>query len=120
MKTWRCVENCGACCYLRPQERPELEDYLSPEELQLYLSMVGEEGWCINFNQATRKCQIYEQRPRFCRVHPENFQQMFGIELEEFTEFAIDCCHEHIEDIYGANSKEMLHFDSNLTSPENL
>ncbi|MGB3694613.1 MAG: YkgJ family cysteine cluster protein [Spirulinaceae cyanobacterium] len=114
-KAWRCVENCGACCYLNPQERPDLEDYLSSEELQLYLSMVGERGWCINFDHSTKKCQIYEQRPRFCRVQPENFQQMFGIELNEFNEFAIDCCHEHIEDIYGEDSEEMLRFDTNLS-----
>ncbi|HBK65262.1 MAG TPA: YkgJ family cysteine cluster protein, partial [Cyanobacteria bacterium UBA11166] len=45
MATWLCVKQCGACCHLDPAERPELADYLSPEDLQLYLSMVGEGGW---------------------------------------------------------------------------
>lgn len=107
MASWQCVKSCGACCHLDPRDRPELQDYLSPEELQLYLSMVGEGGWCINFDRETRKCRIYERRPRFCRVQPEIFQQMYGVEAAEFNDFAIDCCHEQIEGVYGADSPEM-------------
>lgn len=111
MATWRCVKECGACCHLEPAERPDLEDYLGPEELELYLSLVGEGGWCINFDHATRECRIYANRPRFCRVEPENFQRMFGIEPEEFNDFAIDCCHQQIEALHGDLSLEMLRFD---------
>jgi uncharacterized protein len=111
MATWRCVKECGACCNLDPAERPDLEEYLTPQELELYLSMVGEGGWCIHFDRLTRSCSIYPNRPRFCRVEPEVFHDMFGIEPQELNEFAIDCCHENIEDIYGARSLELLRFD---------
>jgi uncharacterized protein len=111
MATWQCIQNCGACCQLTPDDRPDLDQYLIPEQLEIYLGMVGEDGWCINFDQATRQCQIYEKRPSFCRVTSETFQAMFGIEPEELNDFAIDCCREQIEDIYGDRSLEMLKFD---------
>lgn len=111
MATWQCVKNCGACCHLDPNDRPDLEDYLSPEELLLYLSMVGEDGWCIHFDSEARECRIYDKRPAFCRVTPETFQAMFGVEPEELNDFAIDCCREQIEAVYGDRSLEMLKFD---------
>ena len=73
MGKWRCMEGCGACCNLDPRERPDLDSYLSPENLELYMSMVGENGWCINYDHDMRKCTIYEDRPSFCRVKPETF-----------------------------------------------
>ena len=91
-ETWRCVENCGACCNLTPEDRPDLEEYLTAKELEIYLEMVGEDGWCINLDRETRKCLIYEQRPRFCRVKPDTFQDMYGVEKAEFNDFAIACC----------------------------
>lgn len=111
MATWQCVKYCGACCNLDPSDRPELADYLRPEELELYMGMVGEDGWCIHFDPATRECQIYEKRPRFCRVTAATFTEMFGIEPEELNDFAIDCCRQQIEAVYGDRSLEMLKFD---------
>jgi uncharacterized protein len=111
MATWQCVKKCGACCNLDPAERPDIEEYLSSTELELYLSMVGEGGWCVNFDQTTRECRIYANRPRFCRVELEIFQDMYGIEPEEFNDFAIDCCRQQIEGVYGDRSLEMLRFD---------
>jgi Fe-S-cluster containining protein len=111
MATWQCVKQCGACCHLDPTERPDLEDYLTPEELGLYLSMVGEDGWCVNFDHETRECMIYDDRPRFCRVQVDTFEDMFGVEAEELNDFAIDCCHQHIESIYGDRSLEMIRFN---------
>lgn len=111
MATWRCVKQCGACCHLDPADRPELEEYLPPDELMLYLSLVGEDGWCIHFDQTTRECQIYADRPRFCRVAPDVFEQMYGIEPEDLNDFAIDCCRQQIEGVYGDRSLEMLRFD---------
>ena len=67
MANWKCIKNCGACCQLNPDERPDLEEYLTPAQLSQYLSMVGEEGWCIHFDRQTRLCTIYDQRPEFCR-----------------------------------------------------
>ena len=110
MANWRCINNCGACCHLDPADRPDLDDYLSPEQLELYLSMVGKEGWCINFDRATRKCLIYEQRPDFCRVLPDTFEQMYGVEKDEFNDFAIDCCQQQITAIYGGHSSEMQRY----------
>ena len=115
-ETWRCVSGCGACCNLKPSDRPNLEEYLSAEEMKLYLSMVGEEGWCINFDHETRKCLIYEQRPRFCRVKPDTFQEMYDIEPKDFNEFAIDCCRQQIEGVYGENSEEMLQYNAQIKS----
>ncbi|GAB4189279.1 MAG: YkgJ family cysteine cluster protein [Coleofasciculaceae cyanobacterium] len=111
MATWRCVKQCGACCHLDPADRPDLETYLSPEELELYLSLVGEGGWCVNFDQTTRECRIYSDRPRFCRVEAGIFHEMYGIEAEELNDFAIECCRQQIEGVYGDRSLEMLRFD---------
>ncbi len=111
MAIWRCVKQCGACCNLDPADRPGLELYLMPEELLLYLSMVGVDGWCINFDHTTRQCKIYDDRPRFCRVQSDTFQEMYGIEPEEVNDFAIDCCRQQIEGVYGDRSLEMIRFD---------
>ncbi|PNW40961.1 UNVERIFIED_CONTAM: Fe-S cluster protein [Euhalothece sp. KZN 001] len=110
MTNWSCMKNCGACCYLNPSERPELDDYLSPEELEQYYGLVGGDGWCINYEKETRTCGIYEQRPSFCRVTPENFKRMFEVENQEFDEFAIACCCEHIASMYGEESEEMIRY----------
>lgn len=114
MATWRCVKQCGACCHLDPAERPELEEYLSSDELELYLSMVGVGGWCVHFDHATRECQIYADRPRFCRVEPDVFQDMYGVEQSELNDFAIDCCRQQIEAVYGDRSLEMFRFDQEV------
>ncbi len=111
MANWQCVKQCGACCHLDPAERPDLAEYLSPAELAQYLSMVGEDGWCINFDHTNRECLIYANRPRFCRVELETFQEMYGIEPEELNEFAIECCRQQIEGVYGDRSLEILRFD---------
>jgi uncharacterized protein len=114
MATWHCVKQCGACCNLNPAERPDLAEYLVPEELLLYLSMVGADGWCINFDQTTRECQIYDDRPRFCRVQADVFQDLYGVEPEALNDFAIDCCRQQIEGVYGDRSLEMLRFDREI------
>lgn len=110
MSQWRCINNCGACCHLKPGDRPKLETYLTPRQLEKYLSMVGKNGWCINFDHQTRTCKIYEDRPDFCRVKPEIFKRMYGVSAQEFNDFAIDCCHQQIEAVYGANSPEMNNY----------
>lgn len=111
MTTWQCVTGCGACCFLDPSERPDLEDYLTPDQLEQYLSLVGEDGWCIHYNATDRNCSIYETRPEFCRVTPHTFQVMFGIDPSDLNDFAIDCCQQHIEDRYGDDSPEMQRFN---------
>lgn len=122
MATWHCVKQCGACCFLDPEERPGLELYLTPDELAHYLSLVGEDGWCVNFDAATRECKIYADRPQFCRVEAKTFERMYGIEPEELEEFATECCIEQIESVYGDRSLEMLRFERELgiTSLQNF
>ena len=112
MATWCCVKQCGACCHLDPDDRPDLDQYLPPEELALYHSLVGAGGWCIHFDQTNRECRIYDDRPRFCRVRADVFQDLYGIEPEELNEFAIDCCRQQISGVYGEDSPEMERFDT--------
>jgi Fe-S-cluster containining protein len=111
MANWRCIENCGACCHLEPEYRPDLAEYLTPEELNLYMSLVGEGGWCIYFDHQSRKCSIYEQRPGFCRVTPDNFKRMYDVEADEFNDFAIQCCQQQITAIYGLKSPELQQYN---------
>ena len=114
MKNWHCVQNCGACCHLEPAERPDLENYLTEEELELYMTMVGTGGWCINFDHDQRTCRIYEQRPHFCRVQPDIFARMYGVEEEEFDDFSIDCCRQQISGVYGARSIELKRYNQSI------
>ena len=115
-KSWKCVSGCGACCYLKPDERDELENYLTSEDLELYLSLVGKNGWCVNYDLRQRNCRIYEDRPTFCRVTVATFQQMFGIEAMDLPEFAAACCREHISDVYGEDSTEMQRFNQEVSA----
>ena len=78
------------------------------------MSMVGEDGWCINYDHDQRKCQIYEQRPRFCRVQPDNFEAMYGVEETEFNEFAIACCQQQIAGVYGDESDELERYNQEI------
>jgi len=110
MAQWQCVKNCGACCQLDPADRPDLDDYLSPDELKLYMSMVGEDGWCIHYNKDQRNCRIYDERPNFCRVQPDTFQQLYHIDPKDLNDFAIECCEQQITGIYGNKSPEMDRF----------
>lgn len=110
MANWHCVQNCGACCHLNPRDRPDLEDYLAPEDLAHYMSLVGADGWCIHFDQTQRRCTIYADRPWFCRVQADSFGALYGIAPEELEEFAIACCQEQISGVYGDNSEEMTRF----------
>jgi uncharacterized protein len=104
------MKHCGACCHLDPSDRPELETYLSAAELSQYLGMVGPDGWCIHFDGTTRQCSIYDDRPSFCRVRPDTFSRMFGIEPADLNDFALQCCQEQIEAVYGDRSLESLRF----------
>ncbi len=111
---WQCISGCGACCNLAPEDRPDLAEYLSRDELELYMTMVGDDGWCINYDHDERKCQIYEERPRFCRVEPDNFKDMYGVEEAEFNEFAIACCQQQIAGVYGEDSAELEHYNREI------
>jgi hypothetical protein len=44
-------------------------------------------------------------------VQPDVFQDMYGIEPDELSDFAIECCRQQIEGVYGDRSLEMLNFN---------
>mmetsp|Transcript_21832 Transcript_21832/g.88912 ORF Transcript_21832/g.88912 Transcript_21832/m.88912 type:complete len:180 (-) Transcript_21832:1611-2150(-) len=104
---WKCVKNCGACCFLDPDFREPLEPILSTEDFALYMSMVGPDGWCIHFNKTTRTCGNYENRPMFCRVTKEQQAKIYGLSDEDGDLAAVESCMDHIQEVYGPESKEM-------------
>ncbi len=110
MANWKCIAGCGACCHLDPSDRPDLDQYLTPDELEHYLSLVGDDGWCIHYDHEHRRCTIYATRPNFCRVQADTFGQMFGITPDELNDFAIECCEQQIEGVYGNQSEELAQF----------
>lgn len=109
---WGCIEKCGACCYLKADEREELGWWLEDDERAVYEGLVGEDGWCKHFDKETRLCGIYETRPKFCRVEPKNFQDMFGVYEKDLDTFCTACCREHIHDVYGTDSDEIQRFNN--------
>lgn len=83
---WACVRNCGACCKLGPlSSRPDLQEYLTSDEFSLYQSMIGPDDWCKHFDQESRMCTIYDERPAFCRVEPLKFKAMYGVDEEDLN-----------------------------------
>lgn len=77
-------------------------EYLpNPKELDLYMSMAADDGWCRHFDKKNKLCTIYEDRPRFCRVETETFGDIYGVDPEDMDEFCSSCCSEHIGDVYG-------------------
>jgi Fe-S-cluster containining protein len=123
MQKWRCISGCGACCRLDPALRGEALEALDVEQRQLYLSMVGVDGWCIHFDTGGRRCRIYAQRPEFCRV--ENLVRLFGgggdsgrgevdrPPLEQDADaLAISCCRQQIRSECGGRGRVMRRFES--------
>ena len=108
MKSWMCIENCGACCKFDLNERTDLTDKLSCEDITLINSMTSEDGWCKNLDRKNKKCLIYENRPHFCRVN--EFSIIFKEYLKFGDKFLIDCCKQHISSNYGNKSEEMKNF----------
>ena len=102
------MESCGACCKIGEFDMEVIEGMLKNEkDVVEYLSMVGEDGWCRYFDSVSRRCNIYERRPRFCRVTPEVFNELYGVAKEEMDAFATECCIYHIENVYGEESNEI-------------
>ena len=108
MKSWSCIENCGACCRLDLTERTDLSGVLSSKDIALINSMKSKDGWCKYFDKSKRECIIYESRPHFCRV--TKFTKTMKEYIKNGDNFLIDCCTQHISSIYGRKSKEMEAF----------
>ena len=105
-ENWRCLSKCGACCRLKPDERLEALKALDDDQLDKYLSMVGDDGWCVNYDKNLRICKIYDDRPDCCSV--SNLSKLYKI--MDGNSFAIKCCKEQIRSIYGGRSNEMKKF----------
>ena len=106
---WQCIQQCGACCHLSPEERPEALAALSEQQRLQYLAMVGDDGWCIHYDSGGRRCRIYTDRPDFCRV--SQLGELFKIEPDSLDVFAIQCCRQQIRSRYGGRSREMRRFN---------
>ena len=112
MKSWRCIENCGACCKFDLNERTDLKDKLNYEDIALIDNMTSADGWCKNLDRKNKKCLIYDNRPHFCRV--SEFSITFKEYLKFGDKFLIDCCKQHISSNYGNRSQEMKNFKSEI------
>eukprot|EP00929_Paragymnodinium_shiwhaense_P011593 TRINITY_DN11754_c0_g1_i1.p1 TRINITY_DN11754_c0_g1~~TRINITY_DN11754_c0_g1_i1.p1 ORF type:complete len:618 (+),score=111.42 TRINITY_DN11754_c0_g1_i1:62-1915(+) len=113
---WKCIPQCGACCYLAPDERPHIKDFLSAEEYEIYKGLVLPDGWCKNYDRDNRMCTIFDTRPSFCSV--KNFllpkAPGFGVDASDgpmLGAFCANCCRESIQDVYGEESAEMDRYD---------
>jgi hypothetical protein len=83
---WGCMKSCGACCMLGPVDsRPHLQETLSKEEYELYVSMIGKDNWCIHFDKEQKLCTQFDKRPGFCRVEKSKYLRLFDLEEEDFT-----------------------------------
>ena len=106
---WHCISHCGACCRLCPEERQEALQALTDIQRARYLSMVGEDGWCIHYDSGGRRCRIYAERPEFCDV--SRLGSLFEIPDSELDSFATSCCRQHIRSLYGGRSLVMRRFN---------
>ena len=108
MKSWTCIENCGACCKFDLTERDDLSNKLSEEDIKLINSMTSSDGWCKYLDKNNKKCMIYKKRPHFCRVN--EFSTTFKEYRKNGDKFLIDCCKQHISSVFGNKSENMKRF----------
>lgn len=106
---WQCIQQCGACCHLSPEQRPEALAALSEAQRHQYLAMVGDDGWCIHYDSGGRRCRIYNDRPDFCRV--SELGELFEVDSDSLDAFAIQCCRQQIRSRYGGRSMVMRRFN---------
>ena len=112
MKSWTCIENCGACCHIDLKYRKNLKNILSQKDIELIKNMTKKNGWCKHLDKENMKCRIYDERPHFCKVNL--FSKNFKEYKKNGDNFLIDCCKEHIRFIYGKRSDEMNRFKQEI------
>ena len=108
MKSWTCIENCGAYCKFDLNERSDFSGKLSKEDISLKNSKSDKNDWCKNLDRENKKCLIYETRSHFCRVN--EFSIAFKGYMKFGDIFLKDCCKQNIPTNYGYKSKEMKIF----------
>lgn len=108
VSTWQCMKGCGACCFLGDYDSDTLLELLKcPSDVEAYLDMIGEDGWCRHFDKQGKRCTQYGARPSFCRVDFDVFHSLYGVQSpEELNSFAIQCCEEHITAVYPSLEDE--------------
>ncbi|EEB73901.1 YkgJ family cysteine cluster protein [Thermococcus sp. AM4] len=87
---FKCVENCGRCCYeleipLRDEDVEAIEElgysawefvdyekmfYRGDKFLGYALKKRPFDGGCVFLDPETKKCRIYPNRPMACRLYP--------------------------------------------------
>ena len=108
MKSWSCIENCGARCRFYLTEREDLTNKLTVDDLELIDSITNNYGWCKYLDKTNKKSLIYETRLNFCRVN--EFSIAFKEYLRNSDKFLINCCKQHISSIYVSKSNQMKNF----------
>ncbi len=114
MKSWTCIEKCGACCKIDLKSRRSLSNFLTKEDIKLIESMTQKDGWCKFLDKKNMKCTIYKNRPFFCRV--DIFSHKFKEYKKRGDKFLIECCKDHISSVYGKESDEMNRFKREILS----
>ncbi|GLJ11054.1 hypothetical protein SUGI_0141580 [Cryptomeria japonica] len=114
---WSCVSGCGACCKLAkgPSFAPPEDIFMDVDDIVLYWSMTGPDGWCVNYDKINRTCSIYSERPYFCRVEPDVFKKLYGINEKNFNKEACGSCRDTIKNVYGSISSELENFNKAIT-----
>lgn len=73
-------DSCGQCCR---------NVHLSNETSFLDRG----DGTCLNFNESTKLCDIYETRPLVCRVEEYHTQKLSHVySWEDFIEINLEIC----------------------------
>lgn len=70
------------------------------KDVALYNTMVGADGWCVNLDQTSKQCKIFDDRPWFCNIE-KMATSNFNVAPDDVPQFANDCCQYHIDLVYG-------------------
>ena len=108
MKSWTCIDRCGACCKLDLNNRENIYEILSEKDIEIIKNMTDKDGWCKYLDKKNMKCTIYKERPHFCQVN--DFSKNFKEYYKNGDKFLIKCCKQHISTIYGKKSLQMNKF----------
>jgi len=101
---WECIKGCGACCNIGGYDADILDELLfEKDDVALYNTMVGDDGWCVNLDPTSKACTVFEDRPWFCKVE-QMATRNFNVAPEDVPQFANECCQYHIDLVYGDDS----------------
>lgn len=93
-RTYSCIDNCALCCLCQPELLPEEERkfrkepklaagiadrHISPDVRGAALKLKGAHGSCHFLS--SKRCEIYQDRPHFCRSFPVNVFVGWRIQL---------------------------------------